>query len=297
MNNNTVLALPATLGEIQGLAEAFVKSGMFTDIKDMAQAVVKIQAGKELGLQPIFSMQNIVIISNKLSMSARAMAYLVKASGRYTYKVTESDDTHCNITFFERSGSEWMEIGKSSFSVDDAKRAGLTRNPTWSTYPGDMCFSRAISQGARKHCPDAIGGAYTTEELENIDPPKAPKVVVTPSSVKVTEVKPAETEPMSDKEAAEIFEKTEPSPAKKKAAPEPEGTSDSDLAIFITEAVKKIGWGINSFTQYLKDHRTDIGYTELPDGTTPAVMASKLTPPQQDVLCRLLQGILDVRGK
>jgi len=197
MSNNGLATLErqeiimAPQNPIANMAEAFCKSGMFEDIKDAAQAFVKIQAGKELGLEPVYSMQNINMIKSKLTCNATTLALLVKRSGKYDYRVKQHDENSCVIVFFERGDV----VGESSFSMDDAKRAGLTRNPTWTTYPKAMLFSRAISAGARVYCPDAIGGIYTAEEIDNI-PAKY-------ETVKLETI--SETAPMTDEEANEIF--------------------------------------------------------------------------------------------
>jgi hypothetical protein len=61
-------------------------------------------------------------------------------------------------------------IGISTFSLDDARRAGLTSNPTWKSYPRNMLFARALSNGARWFCPDVFNGpVYTPEELAGKD--------------------------------------------------------------------------------------------------------------------------------
>ena len=58
------------------------------------------------------------------------------------------------------------ESGKP-ITMEDAKRAGLLGKTSWQRYPEDMLFARALSRGARRFCPDALGGAiYTPEELE-----------------------------------------------------------------------------------------------------------------------------------
>ena len=149
------------------MADAFAASGMFPDIKSKAQAFVKIQAGHELGLPPFYSMQHFVIINGKVTIDAQAMGFLVKRSGRYDYRVDETTDTRCEITFYERESLGKGEIGKSVFTIEDAKRAGLLNKGPWATYPKAMLFARALSQGSRMHCPDATGGAYVTEELES----------------------------------------------------------------------------------------------------------------------------------
>jgi len=166
-----------------GLAEAFHKSGMFSDIKSAAQAIVKIYAGQELGLPPVYAMSNVNIISGKPAVSANALGLLIKRSGKYDYRITEHTDLKCVIDFFQMG----QKVGASTWTMDDTKRAGLSEKQTWKQYPRALLFSRALSQGARLYCPDAIGGVYTDEELRNIpqkadqatgeiiEPPKQPE--------------------------------------------------------------------------------------------------------------------------
>ena len=169
MTQETSLAVPATYDEISNMAKAFVQSGMFTDTKQLSQAIVKIQAGRELGLPPVYSMQNINMIRNRLTTSANTMAMLVKKSGRYNYRIKEHTDKACIIIFFETDNGKWVEVGDSTFTIEDAKRADLVKPESgWAKYPKAMLFSRAISQGARMYAPDAIGGIYTDEEIRSI---------------------------------------------------------------------------------------------------------------------------------
>jgi len=162
-------SLPGNFEEVTGLAKAFITSGYFADTRQLAQAIVKIQAGRELGIPPVYAMQNINLIRNRLCSSANTLALLVKRSGKYNYQVKEHTDTVCSITFFEANDGKWVEIGESTFTIEDAKRAELVKPDSgWVKYPRAMLFSRAISQGARIYCPDAIGGMYTDEEIRSI---------------------------------------------------------------------------------------------------------------------------------
>jgi len=54
------------------ISQSFAESGMFPDIKSAAQAAVKIQAGKEFGIQPFASMTGIHIIAGKPVIGAKA---------------------------------------------------------------------------------------------------------------------------------------------------------------------------------------------------------------------------------
>ena len=55
-------AMPVSFEELSGMAKAFVTSGMFKDTTAISPAIVKVQAGKELGIPPVYAMQNINMI-------------------------------------------------------------------------------------------------------------------------------------------------------------------------------------------------------------------------------------------
>ncbi len=153
---------PLALPEIQDLAGHFLKSGLFSDVRDESQAVVKILAGQEIGVGPFAAMKNIFIIKNRTVMAAELMASQVKASGRYDYRVIEHTERICTIAFLQAG----EEIGRSTFTWADAERADLSRKETYRAWPRNMLWARAMSNGVRWHCPDIFGGAtfYTPEE-------------------------------------------------------------------------------------------------------------------------------------
>ena len=169
MNNGIVhtvnLTAPAPmmpLEEIARWADVFVTSGMFKDAKSVAQACVKIQAGQELGLPPFAAMRGFDVIEGKPAPNAGLTAALIKRSGRYNYTVVQSDATACVL--------EWTDggrvIGRTGFTMDEAKAAGLAGRGPWRAYPQDMLFARALTRGARRFCADVfMGSVYTPEEL------------------------------------------------------------------------------------------------------------------------------------
>ena len=150
--------------DLENVAKAMVSSGYFTDSTKVSQAIVKIMAGREIGVGPFSSMNGIHIIQGKPAFGANIMASKVKSSGRYNYRVTENTDTVCTIEFMEHFNGSWTTIGTSSFSITDAKKAG-TKN--LDKFPRNMLFARAMSNGVRWYCPDVMNGSvvYTPEEL------------------------------------------------------------------------------------------------------------------------------------
>jgi hypothetical protein len=152
-----------TLEETMSLGTVLVKSGYFKDARDASQAVVKVLAGREMGFGPIASMQGINIIQGQPSIGANLLGAAVKRTNKYNYRVVHLDNDRAELAFFENG----QEVGRSTFSMDDAQRAGLNTKQNWKQWPRNMLFSRALSNGTRWYCPDVFGGVtpYTPEEL------------------------------------------------------------------------------------------------------------------------------------
>lgn len=165
MTNRKVIA-PSDANEAAACGKLLYASGLFSDVRDAAQAAVKILAGKELGIGPIQAMSGLHIVKGKIVLAAALIAALILRSGRYTYRVTQHDDQGCTIEFYRAAKS----IGISRFTMDDARRAGLTGNATWKQYPRNMLYARSLSNGARWYCPDVFAGpVYTTGELDGAE--------------------------------------------------------------------------------------------------------------------------------
>jgi len=234
-----------TYSELSSIADAFVKSGMFADTKSQAQAIVKIIAGRELGLGPFYSISRINMIQGKLGLAAETLGALVKRSGKYNYTIKEHTEEKCVIEFTENNKPVYI----STFTMDDAKKANLIKpGGGWEKYPRAMLFSRAISQGARIVAPDVIGGAYTTEELQSI-----PAVEESAPELKI-EVEPPKTQP---KRLTALQQEQMTKPMEGHIEPHPEVTEapakatpeQVDILIpMLSKAVAKIkshGWNVH----------------------------------------------------
>jgi hypothetical protein len=159
----TALTTTNTEMSLSELGNVLTKSKYFTDATDASQAIVKVLAGRELGIGPIASMTGIHIIKGKPALGANLLASCLKRSGRYDYRVKELTAQNAAIEFFEVIGGKRESLGISSFSIADARAAG-TQNID--KYARNMLFARALSNGVRWYCPDVTGGpVYTPEEL------------------------------------------------------------------------------------------------------------------------------------
>lgn len=164
--NSTLQLQQVSTTDIMSIAKAFADSGMFPDIKSAAQAAVKIQAGKEFGIQPFASMSGIHIIQGKPTIGAGLMAARVKGFGKYDYLVRKHDDKICEIEYFEKSATGKLSLGVSSFTIDEAKKAG-TKN--MDKFPKNMLFARAMSNGVKWYTPDIYETpVYVPEEMQHL---------------------------------------------------------------------------------------------------------------------------------
>lgn len=153
------------------LADAFVKSGYFRDVRQAAQAVVKIQFGAELGIGPVTAMRGLYVNdkTGKIELTAGLIGALLKRAG-WDWQIVKLDDTGCTLRFM-RPGGTPVEP-PVSFTAEDAHRAGLLSRATYQAYPQDMYFSRALSRGARRYAPEVFGGeVYVVGETAETAPP------------------------------------------------------------------------------------------------------------------------------
>lgn len=126
-----------------------------------------IETSKSLGIDPRQALGGgLYYVKGKVEMSARQMNSLIRSKKHSITRDRKSDDTVC-ILHGKRvdNGDTWTE----SFSLEEAKRAGLANNPVWKNFPRDMLFARALSRLARQLFPDIIGNVYVEGEI-SLDP-------------------------------------------------------------------------------------------------------------------------------
>ena len=181
----TEVAVPEmSLGDVMQLGAIAMASGNFPDLRNNEQAIVRIMAGRELGLQPMTALRDLYVVEGKVAMSSGLIASMIRNHPKYSYKIREMDNEHVVIDFYE----EGQVVGDSQFSIEDAKVAGIYRQGSgWTKYPRNMLFARALTNGARWHCPDAFDGAvYTPEELKPLTGDTASRYEAPPSTAAPT---------------------------------------------------------------------------------------------------------------
>jgi hypothetical protein len=175
-----------TMGEMWKFCMAVVNSGQIKDIETPEIALIRLQAGLELGLSPIWSLTNIMVTNGRPSVWGDGLLGLIQCR----------PDCEDVIESFEGSGDKLTAVCEvrrrgrhptiRKFSVDDAKRANLWKDKPkttktgkggstyeadsgpWYSYPQRMLQMRARAWACRDAFADALRGLGVVEELEDI---------------------------------------------------------------------------------------------------------------------------------
>lgn len=170
--NNKGIVLK-TYDDLVNFSEMVFKNEFAPKAFKTPQAVlIAMQAGMELGLSPLASLQNIAVINNMPTIYGDGAKALVLASGtvdyiREYYEGTPYEDNFTAVCVSKRKGQQ-ESIEK--FSVADARLAGLWgKEGTWKKYPKRMLKFRARGFSLRDTWTDVMKGFSTTEEVADYE--------------------------------------------------------------------------------------------------------------------------------
>jgi hypothetical protein len=142
-----------------------------------------ILTGEELGLGPMQSLRMVHVIEGRPAASAELMRALVNRAG-HRVDVVEARQDRVTLSGVRRDTQARATV---MWTIKDAERAGLVKNPAWSKYPRSMLLARATSELCRMLFADVIGGLYTPEETAAIEgrawEPADPAELVDPVSM------------------------------------------------------------------------------------------------------------------
>jgi hypothetical protein len=165
---------------------AVVNSGTFKDINTPEIALIRLQAGLELGLTPIWSLTNVMVVNGRPAVWGDALLGLVLNNKDCedvieTFEGREGTEDYTAVCEVHRKGR--MPI-KRKFSIADAKKSGLWgKSGPWITYPTRMLQMRARAWACRDSFADILRGLGVIEELNNITEPKQIQAVERPKLV------------------------------------------------------------------------------------------------------------------
>lgn len=129
-----------------------------------AAVLAAILTGREIGVGPMASLAKIHVIEGRPALSAEMMRAIVLSHG---HEIWFDDANTTRVTICgRRSGSE--RVTTVTWTMDDAKRAGLDAKQNWRRYPRAQLEARATSELCRMVFADVLGGiSYSREELDD----------------------------------------------------------------------------------------------------------------------------------
>ncbi len=158
---------PQSIDEALRMAEIMSKASIVP--KDFqgnpGNILVAIQWGAELGLPPLQAMQSIAVINGRPAIWGDAVIALVRGSGLLERIEETVSETSATCTVQRRGEAPTAR----TFSMDDAKRAGLSgKQGPWTQYPKRMMQMRARAWALRDVFPDVLRGVHVAEEAEDM---------------------------------------------------------------------------------------------------------------------------------
>lgn len=154
--------LPANKAEAYKLAESFCQSQFCPPAyrNKPADVYLAMAHGAQLGMNPLLAVQNIAVVNNKPSVYGDALTAIVMAhpeTQEYDDGYLDDGTAYCKIVRRNRTIYR-------TFSIEQAKRAGLWDKGTWKQYPERMLLWRAKGWAIRDGFADVLMGLWTYEE-------------------------------------------------------------------------------------------------------------------------------------
>lgn len=252
--------VPRNIEEAWRYAEIISRAGCCPDaFRNKPNDVFMVMSlGAELGVSTIQALQNICVINGRLTVWGDLTVALMYASGQCAVFRNDWDEATQTATCTLQR--QHRELRTYTFSMADAKRAGLAGKDTYQKFGKRMCGWRAISYGIREQFADVLKGMAVAEELMDfrdeavrqapISMPRAaaPAQVAAPAPEPVAQEPeaPADQQPMSDwaKEFAGLADQQAQAPAAEEApvSPEPAAApgapATEDTRLYVVGGVK-----------------------------------------------------------
>ena len=136
-----------------------------------------INFANKLGMEPLTVMQNLYVVKGKPSWSGQFCMALIRANPGFAnvlvvYTGTKGTDNRgCYVTALRTSDGSVVDGTEVTISM--AKAEGWISNTKWKNMPEQMLAYRAAAFFARVHCPEALLGIQTVEEVEDVDATRA----------------------------------------------------------------------------------------------------------------------------
>lgn len=125
--------------------------------------------GQKLGLDIFASMQGIAVINGRPSLWGDSLRALILSHPELEDLVEEYEGEGDNLKAVCTITRKGMTPHTDTFSVQDAKDAGLWGQRTWKNFAKDMLLNRAFGRAARRRFADTLNGIHVAEEMQDAE--------------------------------------------------------------------------------------------------------------------------------
>lgn len=156
-----------TLEKAKEVAALMIETGIVPDFhlktkNPIASIIMSLQKGAEVGLSPTNSVQDIANIGGRSLIWGDTALALCKVSSDYEYCIETFDEATQTATCKSKRKGEAECV--RTFSVEDAKSAGLIEKPIYRAYRKRMLQMRARGFSIRDTWPHVLKGLHLAEE-------------------------------------------------------------------------------------------------------------------------------------
>ena len=158
------------------MGDSLRKTGFLpSHIKDGVSFAAIVLMGRELGMGTMAACRKLQVIKGTVTERADSqLARFKSCGGRAQFK--ELTEARAVLVLRHPNGDEHTE----TFTIEDAKRAGLASNDNYAKHPKAMLRSRAITAGLKSIGWEGSVGIYDPDEIADApapDPAREPVVV------------------------------------------------------------------------------------------------------------------------
>lgn len=126
--------------------------------------------GKELGLNPIISLNAISVIQGQVTLKTQTMNGVVLANHPSAIIEIKQDEVKKEVVVTARRNKEDNAPYVSTWNMEKAKQMGLAGKDNYLRQPLTMLRARALSEALRMKFADTLLGFLGTEEMEDVPP-------------------------------------------------------------------------------------------------------------------------------
>lgn len=174
MNDHRLMSIePEGMADAMDLALRLSESGLIPKAMQgsPANVLLTLLTGRALGIPAVLALSRIHVIEGVPRLAADAMLGVAMAHPLCVYiALIESTD---QVATYEANRKGWPQPLRLSFTIDDARKAGLAGRGNWAKYPAAMLRARAGSAIARAVFPDVLSGVYDPDEMHDVDAERA----------------------------------------------------------------------------------------------------------------------------